>query len=210
MARLAPRPTRQTRAKHGGRKLTVEERLLAAMERLLEQGHSFGSVSVEQLTAEAGMSRGTFYLHFRDKGELVARLMSLVTDDVVSGSGTWLANADNPQREDIGKALFGVARKFKKHHAILVALNDTAPHDETVARLYRDMMNTICQRCRHSVAAVTRDGLAPPDANDDVADALSWFVVLYLGRFSPLKKGADLDRLLKAAVHICERAVFAD
>jgi AcrR family transcriptional regulator len=207
---ITPRSTRRTRDKHGGKKATVEERLLAAMERLLERGQKFGGLTVEQLTSEAGMSRGTFYLHFKDKGELVARLMSVVTDEIVQSAGAWLAYAEKPQRKDIEAALMGVSEAFKKHRTIIAALNDTAMSDPTVEALYLDMMATICARCRHSVNAARRDGVARPEANNDVADALSWIVMLYFGRFAPIREGAEFKRLARALTHICATAVFLD
>ena len=115
---LTPRPTRKTRAQRGETKVTVEERLLAATERLLAQDHTFGSLTIEQLTTEAGMSRGTFYLHFRDKGELVARLMKVVTDEVVDSTGTWVANAEKAQRADVVSAVNGVAQTLCRQNPI--------------------------------------------------------------------------------------------
>ena len=111
LSTIGPRPTRRTRSKHGGKKPTIEERLLAAMERMLEQGQRFVSLSVEELAAEAGMSRGTFYSHFRDKNELIARLMSLITDEIVDSAGSWLGpdpGGQRPRREEMQTTMVGV------------------------------------------------------------------------------------------------------
>lgn len=210
MVVLTPSSTRRTRAKHGGKKESIDERLLAAMERLLERGQKFATLTVEQLASEAGMARGTFYLHFKDKGELVTRLMGVVTNDIVQDAGAWLAFAEKPQRADIEAAIVGVANAFRKHRTIVSALNDTAMSDPAVEALYMSMMQTICIRCRHSVSAAGRDGLARPEANSDVADALSWFVVLYFGRFAAIREGEDFNRLAEAVTHICATAVFRD
>jgi len=213
MMTIPTRPTRRTRLKHGGRKPSVEERLLAAMERMLEQGQRFGTLSIEELAAEADMSRGTFYSHFRDKSELVARLMSVVTDEIVDSAGTWLAtreDGDRPHRKDMEATMIGVSGTFRKHRAILAAFSDLASQDPTIAALYQGMMDTICQRCRESIDAVKRAGANRPETGDDVADALSWFVVQYLGRFAPIREGAELGRLIKAVTLICEAAIFAD
>ena len=210
MAALTPRPTRRTRAKHGGDKESIEERLLAAMERLLEEGTKFATLTVEQLTTEAGMSRGTFYLHFRDKGELVARLMGVVTEDIVTSAGAWLAYPEKPQRGDVEKAIRGVAGAFRRHRAIIAALNDTASSDPAVEALYMDMMQTICVRTRASLAAAKRDGLARPEANDAIADAAAWLVVLYFGRFAGVLEGEAFERLADAVVFMSATAFFPD
>ena len=67
-------------------KATIEDRLLGATERLIEQGFSFATLTVEQLATEAGIARATFYLHFSDKSELVAKLMVRVTQEVVGSA----------------------------------------------------------------------------------------------------------------------------
>ncbi len=209
----AARPTRRTREKYGGKKPTVEARLLAAMERRLEQGQHFMSLTIEELTTEAGMSRGTFYSHFRDKNELIARLMAQVTDEIVESAGTWLGTGENgerPRRKDMEATMIGVSKTFMKHRAILSAFTDAARQDRTLSALYHDMMDTICARCRQSIAAVSRSGASRPGTGNDVADALSWFVVLYLGRFNASSSGAELKRLIAAVAHVCESAIFAD
>ena len=210
MPALQPRQTRRTRAKHGGVKETVEERLLAAMERLLENGQKFATLTIEQLATEAGMSRATFYLHFRDKGELVSRLMGVVTDDIVTSAGAWLAPPEKPQRGDVEKSIRGVASAFRRHRTIIAALNDTASSDPAVEALYMEMMQTICMRCRAALAAAKNNGLARPEADDAVADAAAWFVVLYFGRFAGLREGDDFERLADAVVHISACAFFPD
>ena len=210
MLTIAPRPTRRTRNKHGGRKPTVEERLLAAMERMLEQGQRFPTLSVEGLAVEAGMSRGTFYSHFKDKNELVARLMSVVTDEIVESAGSWLAtreDGEKPQREDLEATMRGVSAIFKKHRAVLAAFNDTARNDSALSEQYRKMMDTIAERCHRSIVAV--HGGYDTKAVEGVAKALSWFVVLYLGRFSPVAEGEELDQLVKSVAHVCGSAIYA-
>lgn len=211
MARIERRPSRRVRAKQGDEpKPAIEERLLAAMERLLEKGHRFASLSVEQLTEEAGMARATFYLHFRDKGELVARLMEHVTEEIVQSTGVWLRNAEEAHRSEMHQALVGMVGTFKKHQAILAAINDTAPYDKKVAELYRMMGDTICRQSRRSLATVKRRGRSRPGATDDVADVMSWMIVLYCARFVSEREGGGLDRLARSLGYICASTAFAD
>lgn len=211
MVRIESRPTRRTRAKHGDQpKLTIEERLLAAMERLLEQGHRFAALTVEQLTDEAGIARGTFYLHFRDKGELVARLMSEVTEEIIASTGTWLRDAEDARHPVLHQALAGMVLTFKKHQAILAAVNDTAPYDKTVATLYRTMVDRICAQSRISLDTVRRNGRSRPGATDDVAEVMSWMIVMYCARFIGERNGAELDRLADSLGYISASAAFAD
>ncbi|MGQ0619776.1 MAG: TetR/AcrR family transcriptional regulator [Panacagrimonas sp.] len=211
MPRIESRPTRATRAKPGHQpRESIEDRLLAAMERLLEKGQRFAALSVEQLTQEAGISRATFYLHFRDKGELVARLMGQVTEELIASTGAWLGNADDAQRKDLQQALVGVVQTFRKHQAILAAVSDTAPHDPSVASLYQAMIDRTGVQTRRSLATVKRKGLSRPAADNDVADALSEMIVTYCIRNVGKRDGAELNRLAKALGYIAASAVFSD
>lgn len=211
MPRIQPRPTRRTRARNGEQpRLSIEDRLLAAMERLLEKGHRFAALSVEQLTDEAGIARGTFYLHFRDKGELVARLMGQVTEEIIQSTGTWMSNAEDAGRPQIHQALSGMVGIFKKHQAVMAAVNDTAPYDQKVAALYKKMVDEICEQSRRSLRTVKRKGLSRTGATDDVADVMSWMIVLYCARFVGERDGADLDRLARSLGYIGACTAFSD
>ena len=179
------------------------------MERLLEKGQTFGSLSVEQLAAEADMARATFYLHFRDKGELVVRLMGALTDEIIRSAGVWFENAEQADRRDIERAMQGIVGTFAKHRAIVAAINDTAPYDPAVAKLYRKLMDTLCAESRRAIATVRRQGKAHPQATPEVGDILTWAVDLYCARFIGGYRGAALDRLVKSLAHICASAIFA-
>jgi AcrR family transcriptional regulator len=210
MLNIAPRPTRRTRAKHGGVKPSIETRLLAATERLLRRGHSFATLSVEQLAAEAGMARGTFYLHFRDKGELVARLLDQLTREMVDSFGTWTGDAEIAQRKDVFAAVTGMVRTFKKHQVIVAAVRDTMVADRNVASLYVKMIETIASLARQSVATVRKRGMSRPGATDAVADMLTWAVALYCTHCIEKADAAALGKASQALGYICTSAIFSD
>ncbi|MBS0370559.1 MAG: TetR/AcrR family transcriptional regulator [Proteobacteria bacterium] len=138
-------------------KATVENRLLAATERLIEQGQGFATLTVEQLASEAGIARATFYLHFADKGELVAQLMGRLTQEIVGSAGDWFEARGQSGPQTVKQALVGIISTFRKLHAILAAVEATKAQDETVARLHREMMARLCERSRRAVAAVKQD-----------------------------------------------------
>ncbi len=183
---------------------------MAAMERLLEKGQRFSSVTVEQLTQEAGLARATFYLHFRDKSELVVRLMSHVTEELIASTGNWLGNSEVARRKDLQQAMFFVVHTFKKHQAILAAVSDTASHDPEVAHLYQAMIDQISEQSRRALATVKRNGLSRPDATNDVADELSGMLVTYCAQNVGKRDGAELDRLARALGYIAASAMFSD
>lgn len=201
--------SRRARATDTSPRPSVDDRLLAAMERLLGQGSSFGSLSVEQLAQEAGIARATFYLHFRDKGELVRRLMSRLTSEIIDSAGGWFRGGTAVDRATMQFALHGIVGTFKKHQAILRAITDTAGADPTVAALHAEMMAELSKMSRRAVAQVRREGRAAPGAPAEVADMLTWFIEMYCARFVSDLEGRQLARLVDAFAFICGNAIFA-
>jgi AcrR family transcriptional regulator len=207
---VPPRPTRRTRAKYGGTKPTVEARLLAATETLLSQGNSFATLSVEQLAAEAGMARGTFYLHFRDKGELVARLLDQLTHEMVRSFGVWGENAEFATRKDVQAAVNGMISTFRKHHVIVATVRDTMVSDKNVAALYGQMVEKIAFIAQRSISTVKRRGLSRPGATDDVAALLAWNIALFCTHCLDVRDDAGFRKLSKSFGYICNSVIFAD
>jgi AcrR family transcriptional regulator len=95
--------------------------LAAAFSRLSDQG--IESVRVEVLARDLGVSKGSFYWHFRDRGELLDRMLSrwegeeMAWIDAEDNAGTathWariVAKAADPERIRSEVALRGWARR---------------------------------------------------------------------------------------------------
>lgn len=208
---MPAKPARRPRTRAAApRRVSVEDRLLAAMERLLERGHAFGTLSVEQLAEEAGIARATFYLHFRDKGQLVERLMQRLTTEIVDSAGSWFRGDAEVDRSTMHFALHGIVRTFKKHQAILCAIDDMAGSDPVVAELHAAMMDELTQMSRRAIAKVRREGRAAAGAPTELAEMLTWFVERYCTRFLAKREGRQLAKLVDAFAYICGNAIFAE
>ncbi len=203
-------PTRRARAKPIADRPLIEDKLLRAMEHLLAEGGSFSSVSIEQLTTAAGLARATFYLHFRDKGELVTRLMERVRQEIVSSAGLWFEHAELAQREDMRRALRGILGVYRKHHVIIDAVVETATRDAAVARLWRETMEALCAESRRAVLSLRRAGRASEAATPLLADALTWSVNHCALQYGRRLRGAQLEKLADTLTHICWNAIVSD
>lgn len=211
MPPIASRPSRVARARRVKQpKVSIEDRLVAAMESLLERGQRFGTLTVDQLSEAAGISRGTFYLHFRDKGELVARLMSFITQEIIDSAGTWYGNADAAGPDDLRAAVVGMVHTFKKHHVILSAVADLAPIDERVGTMYQALVDRLCAQSRRSLAVVRRKGLSRPGATDHMADTICTMIVDHCVRNVGELDATGLNRLARSLAYLGVNAVFAD
>lgn len=191
--------------------LSVEERLLIAMEQLLKKEQRFAMVTVQQLAKEAGISRATFYLHFADKAELVSSLMRRLTDEVVESAGSWFgATLDSNGADNLKPALRGIINTFKKHHAVLEAAASTSSHDKTVAELYEKMMKALCDESRKAILSANHKALSAQGVSPDMlADVLTWVIELYCARFIGQYNDAQIEGLINTFAHICHQSIFA-
>jgi len=203
-------PTRRRRATPAADRPRIEDKLLAAMEKLLAKGGGFSSVSIEQLMAAAGLARATFYLHFRDKGELLTRLMERVRQEIVVSAGLWFQHAELAQREDMRRALVGILGVYRKHHVIIDAVVETASRDAQVARLWRETMEGLCAESRSAVLALRQAGRASEAATPLLADLLTWSVNHCALQYGRRLRGAQLEKLADALTHICWNAIVSD
>ena len=64
------------------RKTTTKSDLKAALTRLLKQ-KDFETISVSDIAKEAGINRGTFYLHYIDKFDMVDKLIDEILQNIL-------------------------------------------------------------------------------------------------------------------------------
>jgi TetR/AcrR family transcriptional regulator, ethionamide resistance regulator len=188
----------------------IEDKLLQAMEQLLAEGESFATVSIERLTGAAGLARATFYLHFRDKGELVTCLMQRVRDEIVASAGLWFEHAELAQREDMRTALRGILGVYQKHHVIIDAVVETARRDAQVAQLWAETLDALCAESRRAVLSLRQAGRARGEATPLVADVLTWSVNHCAMHYGNRLRGAQLEKLVDTLTHICWNAIVAE
>lgn len=208
MQKIKARPSRRARSAEKVPKLSVEDRLLAALQRLLKEDKSFGMLSVEQLATEAGLSRGTFYVHFKDKDELVIRLIQYLTDQLVAGLGNWGLGLDWAGEEDVNQAVEGVMRCFYEHRAIVVAIRDTMKGNQEIRRLYEDMIKQISVRAQDSVYRVIKRGDSREGMTRKIGDVLTWLVALMSNDIADRTDDADLEDAIESMQFICIAAIF--
>src|ERR1700712_927317 len=127
-------------SKRQERREQIERQLLEATDRLMASGATFTELSVDRLATEAGISRASFYIYFEDKGHLLRRLTRQVFDDPASiGEKGWgVAHRRDPA--DAAAAITGIVAGYRRHQALLVALNEMAAYDPQIGATYREVL----------------------------------------------------------------------
>jgi len=143
--------------------LHPENWLRAAETRLAE--HGIDSVRVEVLARDLGVSKGSFYWHFRDRAELLDQLLSRWEDAQLD----WL-NAEDASASAARWARFIARASDPGRMRMDVALRSWARLDQRVAA----RVAAVEKRNARVIADVLRDiGFAPSDAD-------SWSEVILL------------------------------
>ena len=159
------------------RREQLERQLLDATERLMRDGTSFTELSVDRLATEAGISRASFYIYFEDKGHLLRRLAGQVFGELSTSAERWWKAAWQHNPENLRGALAGIVEIYRRHQAVLVALNEMAAYDPATAQTYRDLLTAITQ----PLTRVIEDGQADGSIRRELpaattASALTWMV----------------------------------
>ena len=127
--------------------LNPENWLRAAETRLAEQG--IDSVRIEVLARDLGVSKGSFYWHFRDRGELLDKLLAswedaqldwLSADDASGPAARWaklIARTSDPGRMRMEVALRSWARLDERVAARVAAI------EKRKARVIADVLRDI-------------------------------------------------------------------
>ena len=172
-----PSVTRKPQVTREQRREQMERRLLDATERLMNDGASFTELSVDRLSSEAGISRASFYIYFEDKAHLLRRLARQVMGDLAEGGARWWGRAWRHDPADLRAAMAGIIASYRRHQPVLVALNEMAAYDPSVAATYRDLLADIAQRLARVIEDGQADGSIRPELSAaTTADALTWMV----------------------------------
>ena len=173
------RPARRRR-----RPEEAERAILAAARSFLER-NPFREMTVERVMARTGLSRPAFYAYFRDRYELVARVLEGIGGLLFAVDRRCLVGAEESREEArlvLAEALRRGAETFVRYGPVLRAISEAASQDERLEEVYR---YGLIERLIGSVAArVERDrkrGLAPKGVDpEEMARALVLMTERYL------------------------------
>lgn len=106
----------------------TEQRILDGTIELLDAGASLAGLSVNRIVEASGVSRATFYLHFKDKRELVARLAETELQEVERAMATFLSDPE-AGREDLAETVDQMVALWRSHAGVLSSLIELAEYD---------------------------------------------------------------------------------
>lgn len=203
MARVATaeRPRRRRR-----RPEEAEQEILDAAEALLRERPS-NEVTVMAVMERTTLSRKSFYVYFRDRHELIARLVAPLREEIDARAAEVRATRDTPR--DQMRALFSmVARVYMQHGELLRALRESSGLDEDAERAWREFTDPPIARMAALIREETEAGRSEGLDADATARAL---ITMNLGCFFEQligKPRANPEPLVETLVEVWTRAIY--
>jgi TetR/AcrR family transcriptional regulator, ethionamide resistance regulator len=169
------------------RREEARERIVAAAERLLED-RPFRELTVDEVMAQAGLSRTVFYRHFDGLPEVVLALLARIEADLAERL------ADAPAGGDwLQDVLAGAVDVFARHGRFLRALNAAAGHDAEIEAAYCAFVERWVEE--------TAPALGGGERGLELSRALhlmnGHYLMETLGRDPDFDRGLALDTLLR-------------
>ena len=147
--------------------------ILAATKRLLAAGTPVAGLSVERIVTEAGTARATFYLHFKDKQDVIARLAAEEVAWREEIGAEALAQPDL-ERATLDRMLADIVHRWVADHAVLAAIIELAEYDARMGEIWRSAMRQVAEK---AAAQFQARWAGQPDAPSDpatIAEIFTW------------------------------------
>jgi AcrR family transcriptional regulator len=154
----------------------AEQEILAAAEAMLRE-RPFRELTVDEVMRRTELSRPSFYVYFRDRHQLVLRVVEHLGKELFSMSRRWLRGSGPAAAR---RALEGVVSVFAEHGPVLRALADAAVDDPAVEEAYGDLVEGFVDATTHFIEDEMAAGRALPVEPRETAKALVWMMERYL------------------------------
>lgn len=172
-----PSVTRKRESVRSQNRASVQRRLVMAVEALLASGETFTELSVERIIREADVSRSTFYLHYADKGALLAALGDEIHKDADLPLSKWFALPPGATRDQLREALGELMDAYRPHATLLAAIVEAASYDENVRSHWDNVIEKSSEVLRQAFEQGQKEGRIRQDVDPlRTAQWLMWTI----------------------------------
>ncbi len=185
----------------------TEREILLAAEALLRE-RPFRDITVEQLMLRTGLKRPAFYAHFRDRYELVLRVVENIELKLFEQSDQWLRSEGPEHAHD---AFAGVGRVYESHGVVLRALADASASDARLEETYRGLVQAFVDASAAKIRADQQAGLVSPSLHaEETGRALVWLSERYLSEVYGSGEAVDTELTVEVLHRIWVSAIYGD
>ncbi len=179
---------------------------MAAAEALLRE-RPFRELTVDEVMRRTGLSRPSFYVYFKDRHELVLRVVSHLQAELLEVANEWYQSREGGVTA-LRTALEGVVEVYGRHGAVLRALADAAADDLEVEAVYGDLIRSFIQATSQHIAEEIEAGNVSDVDAAEIAKALVWMTERYLYHAFAPGAPASHGAVLKSLATVWSRALY--
>jgi AcrR family transcriptional regulator len=179
---------------------------VAAAEGLLRE-RPFRELTVDEVMRRTDLSRPSFYVYFRDRHQLMLRVVEHIGAQLRTMSQRWYTGSgDGPAQAR--EAMEGFVEVYAEHGPVLRALSDAATDDPEVERVYGGLVQTFVDvTARHIEAEIAAGRVLPLDPAE-TAKALVWMMERYLHRSLGRAHGTRPEVVVETLTAIWTRVLY--
>ena len=167
------RPARRRRTR-----IEAQREIISAAESLLRE-RPFRELTVDEVMRRTELSRPSFYVYFRDRHELVLRVVEHLGAELFTMSERWFAG-EGDGAALAREAIEGIVAVYAEHGPVLRALSDAAVHDPDVEAAYGALVQGFVDVTARQIEAEIGAGRILPVDAGETAKALVWMMERYL------------------------------
>jgi len=182
----------------------AQAEIVTAAEALLRE-RPFRELTVDEVMRRTDLSRPSFYVYFRDRHDLILRVVEQIRAELRRMSQRWYTGAgDGPALAR--EAMEGIVEVFAEHGPVLRALADAAADDREVERVYSGLVQTFVDVTIRHIEAETAAGRMLELQPNETARALVWMMERYLtqafGRRTTTPREVVVETLTTIWTHV--------
>jgi TetR/AcrR family transcriptional regulator, ethionamide resistance regulator len=208
MARPGEMPKAKARLADGA--ADTQQRILDATERLLS-ALPLRDISVEQILADAMVSRRTFYVYFASKFGIITKLAERVMEDIYAAISPVVAEDREPGPAAFRQALQAGCAVWETHRPVLRAITDHWQEVPDLGEIWLEWMHRFTTNLAIGIEAERAAGLAPDGINAEaLASSLMWASaqLLYLSGLDVVEQLPRNDALIDALVTLWTGSIY--
>lgn len=187
--------------------------IMEAGVRVLDRTNFF-DVGVDEIVQEAGLARGTFYIYFRDKYDLLAALTHRVNEELFEQSHVHLEGPTTPY-DRIRLSLRRVISSWEQHANFFRAIQQMALSKPEFLELDQKLRMSFVRQIQRDIERTIAEGHAPPIDARVAAKALAAmmdkFCLAWFALDEPPFPGAgdDIEHVADSLAQLWYRGVYA-
>lgn len=178
-----------------------QENILAVARRIFAE-KGFHGTNLNDVASEVGIARGTIYLHFPTKEELLAAIISRAEQELLETLKQAVDPVDSPL-EKLRKALFALLKTYGEYEDLIKVMSDDLRRVVS-GKLYGPKETSPVPELVQSIIEEGKTaGLINPQINTKVA-ANALFSIVTIGTFRELVVNGRVteEEIIDSAIHL--------